>query len=1302
MTSATTTAPRWYRKTYLSKKCVTKTEVAKTTLTSSTTSTSNFLESEQKSISSRCRDAIHAIVTDLDEYADPAAPGDNPLSRASYKARCEKACSQILEAAITNDLAHGVPSSELATRREFRQSIVNKLLDENDLCLGACEKFEPGYMIVRRELRPTDFPGEDPEGFHYKTYGYFDNPASFCAWYRKLPEAHRMFHEVIMPERRTKAVFDLDAVQTKIDSCVARYSSPLSAAADPRLFIFGKLMDAIKYCFKECYDISLDPFQIVVCDSSNEKKFSRHILINGYAFMHLRERAWFCGRVFDHFMSCSPYMDREFVDLQPTKQARGTLRMTLSHKYGEPSRVKRIISVNGDGKKHSFFDSIVQAHDDETINLCRKTLICPRKPRSRPAPLWLVDLVQGEVEMQFPGMYELGSATGTQFHYNKAPGSYGKLCPICLVSHDYFGIQVSLHGNVAKASCLRARNHDATKYNKKELFTLNLYDWQIRAMTMIEYFESVGPYEEVTKLPGEPLEVNMKDLDKELFLTALRKADTMIVQSGLGTSKTKCAINAVKVENYKTVLILSCRVALADELEVRFAGFENYRRLPKNKPLSLIEHPHLITQLNSVHRVTPGPNGEAWPDLLIIDESEAVLGQFSHNVLIENDKLTSCWQSFEALVKYSKKVLLMDAFVGPRTCLLVEMLREKGKVSSIRNLHRAENRYYELMAKAVLENSIDDDIRAERKIFIVSNAKSFVDVMIARAKELKPHLTDRYVSYTSDPSSPIADLEDVLTSWGNKLIVGISPTVTTGVSYEGTDFQRVYGYFTSESCDYRDCMQMLGRVRECKDPATGRNTYRIAFADNLREHDAPETEEWQMKYLEDRVSNALTDAPRRLRKGALTWLQGNGSAKIDEHGHLVFERTSFLRMAIANAVEHIKSHNSFMESLLRLIYIQGGVVSSCNEKVSRQDAKDNKQVTKLAKEKMKKDRISKLLGAEIITNEQLDTLHTTCARLTETEQWQVKRAELARHYRIPSDVLNEELIDQLADEKTQAIFRRLNETTGEHGSISANARACIGKAAMKTLENMKLGKVSSQLIKHDPTSRHKATIALLKLAGFDMNHTSFFEIPAVWAESVYYALRKGLEAYFTKFRDILVHDMNKDFGRLQQSGTWSNKHIREFLSGTVEATYGFTIVTADEETEDTPKTPADPKLIEVSTKAKRVGAQIVELSIRTGRVTDPTAEDLILYEEEKAKPGFVPLEATDQAYNTALQKLREYEKDIDGIRKAAATHLEEMAKVPKSILYLENTTPFIWDAEIQAYSVPIPDQYRTIGEDDGD
>jgi hypothetical protein len=1070
-----------------------------------------------------------------------------------------------------------------------------------------CETFKPGYFVVHREWPDKDHP-DSVTDFTYPMYGYFDTVAQFRQWLDAQPASHRMFHEQVFADRPQKIFFDIDAPQLMIAEAASRTDCILHDAADPRKVLFDTFVSVVKSEFKSTYNLELKDENLVICDSSNDKKFSRHVLIVGFHEANFRERSFFSLRVHTALISKDLRVGGS-LDRQPLITPSAALRILGCHKWGQPERAKKLLS------EHSFSDSIIQ--DIATASVLLPTLAPPPSALSGRCVSGMVcDKVAAAVEKAFPGLYGVdhGSRYGNLFIY---PANYQFLCPFCGVKHDNVashGLMVSLSGKVMKAFCSRYDAHPDTRRAMKFETIGDLKGYPTWYLEAAEAYEASGRVGSRTPTHMPNVEhVNEEELSLDLCVNALAKCDTLIVRSPMGTAKTKAMIAYCEKVKPESVLILGSRVAYDEGLALRYSNtdvkFTNYLDIPTQSIL-LDDHRHLVVQIESLHRLIfrQGPAGIIWPELLILDEIEGLIQQFSHETMMATGTIHRCWAVFEALVKYSKKVVMMDAFVGKRTLDLAKRMRDEKTTKSIVNTYAsASDRRYIIVPDKKQVAMIHGCVTSGVPIVVCSNSKAYAKDIEQSIRTLVKErgLPEKKIAmYTGETGGEARKgLADLAKAWADLDVLIYTPTITIGCSFELEHFKFVFGFFTAHSCGYRDCIQMLGRVRDVYNPDTETHTYCIAFPDNYAVYDESMTVEWLEGCLENTYRRALANSGHDAHTASNLLMASKLLDSVPSHidgttGKLVLVKDNYYYMQMGNAIEAIRSRNNFVYEFLSYLADSGAELSleGCDcipavaadrleslkksldtvakqqeyEALRRQISEDADRdetamkaagiALKEAKVQVQHDDSVRIGDAVPFSVQQVAAVKSSVrGQMGQSVLDSMEKATLAAAYGIESKEVDREFVVKYGSEKTRTIFKRLRESTcGE--SISASIAAVRRKCGSIVVDKMSKRESTHQLDCKDRSIRHELCESLMKLMGFDLSKARRWEeLPTPDYDSAVTGLRKGLPAYIDKYKTALIHELGKKSSTLHKPEEWEEKRVKEFARRMLQATYGVNV-----------------------------------------------------------------------------------------------------------------------------------------------
>lgn len=283
----------------------------------------------------------------------------------------------------------------------------------------------------------------------------------------------------------------------------------------------------------------------------------------------------------------------------------------------------------------------------------------------------------------------------------------------------------------------------------------------------------------------------------------------LMIEANMGTGKTKMLIKHIaQLPKDAKIIILSCRRALSREFLAKFGpyGVQSYLDIKGD-----LDQDRLIVQIDSLYRLKT--ERCQW-DYLIIDEIDSILEHFNSNLMKHK---SICSEVFNFLIETCQKTIMLDAHINTkRVSDFVKSKFNQDHYYLKNTFIRKTNRHIFLHQDEVsLSDQLIKSIKAHKKCAIVSSSKYFLD----KVEQIIKPLTSNYQFYTSetDTQQLQADIANVNQSWSQFQIVGFSPSITMGVSFEQSHFDQLFVYGKGGGCTYLGLLQMMGRVRKLKE-----------------------------------------------------------------------------------------------------------------------------------------------------------------------------------------------------------------------------------------------------------------------------------------------------------------------------------------------------------------------------------------------------------------------------------------------------------------------------------------------------
>lgn len=310
----------------------------------------------------------------------------------------------------------------------------------------------------------------------------------------------------------------------------------------------------------------------------------------------------------------------------------------------------------------------------------------------------------------------------------------------------------------------------------------------------------------------------------------LNDIDTIAVKATMGLGKTKKLHNLFNKYKNKKIVIVSFRITLDKEYINNFDDFKLYSDIKETTYDTDINN-RIVVQIDSFHRI----RGKI--DLLVLDE-------FTYTAMHLVDRVKYKEAVYNTLLEYfnniSTKIIIMDALLDLETIKWVSKRNRK--------IHYIENKYSKHSDKIVYRyndkiglftEKIIENIKKGKKLIVPTNSKNYLKNLELKLKTRIPNIKCKFLD--SDNSDDIN-----IDNWNKYDIVGYTPTIVAGVSYEKFHFHKCFGYFVNLSAPAEMALQQLFRVRNIED-----NEYHICVEQKSKEEYPTNSKELE-KYIIDK------------------------------------------------------------------------------------------------------------------------------------------------------------------------------------------------------------------------------------------------------------------------------------------------------------------------------------------------------------------------------------------------------------------------------------------------------------------
>lgn len=752
----------------------------------------------------------------------------------------------------------------------------------------------------------------DHEGPSYTVY---DNREQFLESYLLMPYSEKRLHEVIL-DIPQKLKFDIDAKRSS--------DNPTERVFTGSLQEFDEMMNEIITCiqgrFHWRYDIDLPRKNIIVCDSSNEYKFSRHLIIGGYSVSGCKQAEQFARDVIndlpDHY-SC-------FVDVSVYK-VKQNFRIAGSHKAGS-NRTKVIVPfVDTDGTVHNYtiLDTFISYTRDTARLKNIENVLDADELYVKEIRLEGSDMIDTSRLVSAAGLdraYQYVSRDGAMLKYNRIRPS---ICDICQTEHTGNGMFIRVYktGTLAEVFQYCYQWNKKNPENKRRL-SLGTFITEhpddgptvgpdVRTLSMLERAIN-EPFTE-DKLLLQQLQVVHKY--EEPTLRPFELAKTTFVHAGMKMGKTKTLKDYLSAYFKNdgvvthTIRFMSFRQTFGNNIKASFPDFALYSDVKGD----LDAQEKLIVQIESLSRLTITP-ASPHPDLLILDESESIFEQLGSG-LIKN--FSKAYATFEWLLRNSKHVIAMDANMTDRTYNVIKTIRDINDSVYHRNSYKNafDDKYFVTSAYSKWIACLRVAIGGDERVAVVANSIKEAKEITHMLRKVFPTKHIQLYSSETSTSDKKKDFKDVNNTWNKLDILVYTPTVSAGVSFEQKHFDKIFAYFTDHSCNAETCIQMLGRIRDVKT-----KTYFVC-----------------LKLRGNNLSTETTSILKDLSNSRDQLFEGmnmeNLQVEYTTNGTRTYHRSTYLTVWLENARIVRISKNNFARRFIYLLRSVGAVAAILDDTI---------------------------------------------------------------------------------------------------------------------------------------------------------------------------------------------------------------------------------------------------------------------------------------------------------------------------------------------------------------------------------
>lgn len=923
------------------------------------------------------------------------------------------------------------------------------------------EVLENIYTTIT-DLEDKFVVGEEKNG--YFNYLVFSSYQDYNVFLDSIEPKNRNFHEIIFGLLPQKIKIDIDATSDLI--------------GEQEINDFLKDLDEhIIDLFWISYGYHISTDNIVTTTSSglsgNVYKFSYHKIIKGYYVVNNDEVDQFTKNL---LRIVQPKYKR-FIDDKVNKNVQN-FRLVGCCKYGS-DRFKMII----DNEKHDPKDTIIR----HIVNCTQ----LPAKVKKKNIQTQF-DIAEEDLN----NILEMAKDHTDGFKYRKTIGEgaskllcftrqHASWCHICKETHhrdNHLMISVYVKDNIGKVS-VKCRHQPKESIYLGEFIPINLEpaggssdkpntnDFLDKIIAKyIDNPPNICDYKSFKDLPDE-----QKNIYSDKYMHEIEHRDTVCIKANMKMGKTKQLVKYIDqyyqdadLTQHK-IIFVSFRQTFSSNIKEKFPSYTIYSdvrgELTQNK---------LIVQVESLHRIKIDPAKDI--DLLVLDESESIFEQFSSGL---NKNFNRSWANFQYIINNAKNVICMDAHLSDRTFNMLKHMRidKENKYNQKREIFFHHNQY---------QNCTDDTFHITRnktnwyaKLYHDISVGNVVAVPINslnEAKIIERNIKNRFPEcrvgiYSGETpySTKREHFSNVDEYWSEYDVVIFTPTVTAGVSFERSHYDKIYALFTDVSCGVETCMQMLYRVRDI-------SQYEYNICLDVHGNGLPTDTEKIKELLYYSRENLFRDFD-----------SSQLSYEYDIKGEIKYYNTDYFELWLQNMKFTNMSKNSFAKRFINYLHIMGCVLNILEfETDDEQNIKaENKAINKEIKiEKRESVATAKDLNMEELIQLQ-EKLVDTNNDIEMSERFSYERYKLRRDYNW-SGKIDTEFATKYMDTKTIRHFKNVKRILHEE-DVEESLNKIKEEEKQHYIRTMNLDSSYQDLDVHRRYvyDHHRVAIGILKCLGWD-------------------------------------------------------------------------------------------------------------------------------------------------------------------------------------------------------------------------
>ena len=594
----------------------------------------------------------------------------------------------------------------------------------------------------------------------------------------------------------------------------------------------------------ECIDLMLDNLkeyhvekpEIIILNSTRPDKISSHVIFNNIVFNNINGMISFIRSFEDHHLIKSNIFD-------PQTYKVGGFRMLWSSKLNVnvPLEFYKGINYEYVNDEQLFMDCLLknisnsQKHYLININVPKnikplvhkniKNINIKNNTHFIPAASHANNLYSANYLKRYIDILDI-----------KRADAYSNWMQICFCIYnsnstiDGFNLwhewSQQSENYVSKDDCASQWNHIAIKSNTSK-HKINLSIGTLKYLAKSDNPEQYSEIESSLDLPAyESIKCNRSYLfdsqddkiigndnivcKKMIEWYNIDNIKTLAIQSCINSGKTRFVHKIIDQFKFKRILMVSYRQSLTNDL---YGSFEIHKF--KSYLDGFYGADRIICQIESLHKLNcnlfDGFESNEIPeyDLVILDESESILNHFRSVTINEKE---NTFNLLRDIIYNSKKLLVLDGDFGNRSYEYISFFGESIILEN--ECQKNKKNFIYTNNRNKFDDTIENDLKEGKNVVICSMSSKLATYYYDKFKDIY-----KCVLHCSKSDDILKkELKNVNSFWKQFQLIIYSPSIEAGIDFNIEHIDKIYVILSNKSTSQRGLLQMIGRIRQLKNP----------------------------------------------------------------------------------------------------------------------------------------------------------------------------------------------------------------------------------------------------------------------------------------------------------------------------------------------------------------------------------------------------------------------------------------------------------------------------------------------------